>query len=56
MEHQWNEPEGGKRKYSGKNLSHCHFVQVEKPGGMINLQEEGGHNSKNWFKNLKKNY
>jgi hypothetical protein len=26
MEHRWNEIERGKPKYSGKNLSQCHFV------------------------------
>jgi hypothetical protein len=26
MEHRWNETERGKLKYSGKNLSQCHFV------------------------------
>jgi hypothetical protein len=26
MEHQWNENDRGKPKYSGKNLSQCHFV------------------------------
>jgi hypothetical protein len=26
MEHQWNEIDRGKPKYSGKNLSQCHFV------------------------------
>jgi hypothetical protein len=26
MEHWWNEIDRGKRKYSGKNLSQCHFV------------------------------
>jgi hypothetical protein len=26
MEHQWNEIDRGKPKYSGKNLFHCHFV------------------------------
>jgi hypothetical protein len=26
MEHQWNETNRGKTKYSGKNLSQCHFV------------------------------
>jgi hypothetical protein len=26
MEHRWNEIDGGKPKYSGKNLSQCHFV------------------------------
>jgi hypothetical protein len=26
MEHQWNETDRGKQKYSGKNLSQCHFV------------------------------
>jgi hypothetical protein len=56
MEHQWNEPEGAKRKYSGKNLSQYHFVQVEEPGGMINVQEEGGHNSKNLAQKFKKIY
>jgi hypothetical protein len=27
---------------------------VDKPRRMIHLQEEGGHNSKNWLKNFKK--
>jgi hypothetical protein len=26
MEHQWNEIDSGKPKYSGRNLSPCHFV------------------------------
>jgi hypothetical protein len=26
MEHRWNEIDSGKPKYSGKNLSQCHFV------------------------------
>jgi hypothetical protein len=26
MEHRWNEIDRGKPKYSGKNLSQCHFV------------------------------
>jgi hypothetical protein len=26
MEHRWNETDRGKPKYSGKNLSQCHFV------------------------------
>jgi hypothetical protein len=26
MEHQWNDIDRGKPKYSGKNLSQCHFV------------------------------
>jgi hypothetical protein len=26
MEHQWNETDRGKPKYSRKNLSQCHFV------------------------------
>jgi hypothetical protein len=26
MEHRWNETDGGKPKYSGENLSQCHFV------------------------------
>jgi hypothetical protein len=26
MEHWWNEIDRGKPKYSGKNLSQCHFV------------------------------
>jgi hypothetical protein len=26
MEHQWNEIDRGKPKYSGENLSQCHFV------------------------------
>jgi hypothetical protein len=26
MEHQWNEIDRGKPKYSAKNLSQCHFV------------------------------
>jgi hypothetical protein len=26
MEHRWNETDTGKPKYSGKNLSQCHFV------------------------------
>jgi hypothetical protein len=26
MEHRWNEIDKGKPKYSGKNLSQCHFV------------------------------
>jgi hypothetical protein len=26
MEHGWNEIDRGKPKYSGKNLSQCHFV------------------------------
>jgi hypothetical protein len=26
MEHGWNEIDREKRKYSGKNLSQCHFV------------------------------
>jgi hypothetical protein len=25
MEHRWNETDRGKPKYSGKNLSQCHF-------------------------------
>jgi hypothetical protein len=25
MEHRWNEVDRGKLKYSGKNLSQCHF-------------------------------
>jgi hypothetical protein len=26
MEHRWNEIDRGKPKYSGKNLSKCHFA------------------------------
>ena len=26
MEHRWNEIDIGRRKYSGENLSQCHFV------------------------------
>jgi hypothetical protein len=26
MEHRWNDIDRGKPKYSGKNLSQCHFV------------------------------
>jgi hypothetical protein len=26
MEHRWKETDRGKPKYSGKNLSQCHFV------------------------------
>jgi hypothetical protein len=26
MEHRWNETDRGRPKYSGKNLSQCHFV------------------------------
>jgi hypothetical protein len=26
MEHRWNETDKEKPKYSGKNLSQCHFV------------------------------
>jgi hypothetical protein len=26
MEHRWNEIDKGKPKYSGENLSQCHFV------------------------------
>jgi hypothetical protein len=26
VEHQWNEIDRGKPKFSGKNLSQCHFV------------------------------
>jgi hypothetical protein len=26
IEHRWDEIDGGKRKYSGKNLCQCHFV------------------------------
>jgi hypothetical protein len=26
MEHRWNETDRGKPKYSGENLSQCHFV------------------------------
>jgi hypothetical protein len=26
MEHQWNETDRGGPKYSGRNLSQCHFV------------------------------
>jgi hypothetical protein len=26
MEHQWNENDRGKEKYSGKNVSQCNFV------------------------------
>jgi hypothetical protein len=29
MEHRWNEIDRGKPKYSGKNLSQCHFVQYK---------------------------
>jgi hypothetical protein len=29
MEHRWNEIDRGKPKYSGKNLSHCHFVHYK---------------------------
>jgi hypothetical protein len=29
MEHRWNEIDRGKPKYSGKNLSQCHFVHHE---------------------------
>jgi hypothetical protein len=36
MEHRWKEIDRGKPKYSGKNLSQCHFVHhkshVERPG------------------------
>jgi hypothetical protein len=27
VEHRWSETDRGKPKYSGKNLSQCHFVQ-----------------------------
>jgi hypothetical protein len=26
MDHRWNKIDGGKPKYSGENLSQCHFV------------------------------
>jgi hypothetical protein len=26
MEHKWNATDGGRPKYSGENLSQCHFV------------------------------
>jgi hypothetical protein len=29
MEHWWNEIDRGKPKYSGKNLSQCHFVHYK---------------------------
>ena len=29
MEHRWNESDRGKPRYSGKNLSQCHFVQYK---------------------------
>jgi hypothetical protein len=36
MEHQWNETDRGKPKYSWKNLSECHFVyrksHMDRPG------------------------
>jgi hypothetical protein len=36
MEHGWNETDSGKPKYSGKNLSQCHFVHhkshMHRPG------------------------
>jgi hypothetical protein len=36
MEHRWNEIDRGKPKYSGKNLSQCHFVHhkshMDRPG------------------------
>jgi hypothetical protein len=36
MEHQWNETDRGRPKYSGKNLSQCHFANhkshVDWPG------------------------
>jgi hypothetical protein len=36
IEHRWNEIDRGKPKYSGKNLSQCHFVHrkshMDRPG------------------------
>jgi hypothetical protein len=36
MEHRWNETDRGKPKYSGKNMSQCHFVHhkshMDRPG------------------------
>jgi hypothetical protein len=31
MDHQWNEIDRKKPKYSGKNLSQCHFVHHKSP-------------------------
>jgi hypothetical protein len=34
MEHRWNEIDTGKLKYTGKNLSQCHFVHHKIPHGL----------------------
>jgi hypothetical protein len=41
MEHQWNENDRGKPKYSGRNLSQCHFVHHKSyPGSNPGLRGE----------------
>jgi hypothetical protein len=44
MEHQWNEIDRGKPKYSEKNLSQCHFIHHNPtwtdPGSNLGLRDE----------------
>jgi hypothetical protein len=44
MEHRWNETDRGKPKYSGKNLSQCHFAHTNtkwiEPGSNPGLRHE----------------
>jgi hypothetical protein len=40
MEHRLNEIDRGKQKYSGKNLSQCHFVQHKSHVDLSGIEQE----------------